>query len=113
MSDAGVPMLRLEHITKTYPGSQAPAVDDLSLEIQEGEERVRITRAVAPAVHHVIANAPPSTFAVAPAVSTTAPVALVVPTRGKRPGGRAVALRARTRAGTVQSRLRLVCDPAR
>src|SRR5713226_1223646 len=37
MSDAGVPMLRLEHITKTYPGSQAPAVDDLSLEIQEGE----------------------------------------------------------------------------
>ena len=43
----------------------------------------------------------------------TAPVALVVPTRGKRPGGRAVALRARTRAGTVQSRLRLVCDPAR
>src|SRR5438876_9172335 len=37
MSDAGVPMLRLEHITKTYPGSQVPAVDDLSLEIQEGE----------------------------------------------------------------------------
>ncbi|TMA37201.1 MAG: hypothetical protein E6J83_16195 [Deltaproteobacteria bacterium] len=43
----------------------------------------------------------------------TAPVALVVPTRGKRPGGRAFALRARTRAGSVQSKLRLVCDPAR
>lgn len=31
------PMVRLEHITKRYPGSSYPAVGDLSLEIQEGE----------------------------------------------------------------------------
>jgi osmoprotectant transport system ATP-binding protein len=29
--------IRLEHLTKRFPGQQAPAVDDLSLEIPEGE----------------------------------------------------------------------------
>src|SRR5579885_2160765 len=37
MPDPAVPMLRLQHVTKTYPGSALPAVADLSLEIQEGE----------------------------------------------------------------------------
>jgi ABC-type Fe3+/spermidine/putrescine transport system ATPase subunit len=37
MSDDGLPMLRLEHVFKTYPGSQFPAVSDLSLDIREGE----------------------------------------------------------------------------
>ncbi len=37
MPDPAVPMLRLQHVTKTYPGSALPAVDDLSLEVQEGE----------------------------------------------------------------------------
>jgi len=43
----------------------------------------------------------------------TAPVALVVPTRGRRAGGRVFALRAHTQARSVQSKLRLVCDPPR
>lgn len=30
-------MVRLEHVYKTYPGSSNPAVEDLSLEIREGE----------------------------------------------------------------------------
>ena len=30
-------MLRLEHVTKSYPGSTQPAVNDLSLEVREGE----------------------------------------------------------------------------
>jgi ABC-type Fe3+/spermidine/putrescine transport system ATPase subunit len=32
-----LPMVRLEHVHKTYPGSHSPAVDDLSLEVREGE----------------------------------------------------------------------------
>ena len=43
----------------------------------------------------------------------TAPIPLVVPMRGKRSGGRVFALRAHTSGGMVQSKLRLVCDPAR
>jgi len=43
----------------------------------------------------------------------TAPIPLVVPMRGKRSGGRVFALRAHTSRGMVQSKLRLVCDPAR
>jgi osmoprotectant transport system ATP-binding protein len=34
---AARPMIRLEHLTKTFPGQQRPAVDDLTLEIPEGE----------------------------------------------------------------------------
>jgi hypothetical protein len=30
-------MIRLENLTKVFPGQEAPAVDDLSLEIPEGE----------------------------------------------------------------------------
>jgi osmoprotectant transport system ATP-binding protein len=30
-------MIRLEHLTKTFPGQAAPAVEDLSMEIYEGE----------------------------------------------------------------------------
>jgi osmoprotectant transport system ATP-binding protein len=30
-------MIRLEHLTKTYPGQARPAVDDLSLDVHEGE----------------------------------------------------------------------------
>src|SRR5437773_10805080 len=43
----------------------------------------------------------------------TAPIPLVVPMRGKPSGGRVFALRAHTSGGMVQSKLRLVCDPAR
>jgi acetyl-CoA carboxylase biotin carboxyl carrier protein len=42
------------------------------LEIQEGEERVRITRAGAPAVHHVIANSPTSIIAGQASAAATA-----------------------------------------
>jgi osmoprotectant transport system ATP-binding protein len=31
------PMIRLEHLTKTFPGQRRPAVDDLTLDIPEGE----------------------------------------------------------------------------
>jgi osmoprotectant transport system ATP-binding protein len=31
------PMIRLEHVSKTFPGSDDPAVGDLSLEVPEGE----------------------------------------------------------------------------
>lgn len=31
------PLIRLEHVTKSYPGVEAPAVRDLSLEVQPGE----------------------------------------------------------------------------
>ena len=31
------PMIRLEHVSKTFPGSDDPAVADLSLEVPEGE----------------------------------------------------------------------------
>jgi osmoprotectant transport system ATP-binding protein len=31
------PMIRLEHVSKTFPGTTEPAVDDLSLNIHEGE----------------------------------------------------------------------------
>ena len=31
------PMIRLEHLTKTFPGQQRPAVDDLTLDIPAGE----------------------------------------------------------------------------
>ena len=34
---SGRPMIALEHLTKTFPGQQRPAVEDLSLEIPEGE----------------------------------------------------------------------------
>jgi osmoprotectant transport system ATP-binding protein len=34
---AGRPMIRLEHLTKTFPGQPRPAVEDLTLEIPEGE----------------------------------------------------------------------------
>ncbi|MFI5267151.1 MAG: ABC transporter ATP-binding protein [Chloroflexota bacterium] len=37
MPDTGIPMLRLERVSKTYPGSAQPAVNDLSLDIHEGE----------------------------------------------------------------------------
>ncbi|HEY8694246.1 MAG TPA: ABC transporter ATP-binding protein [Chloroflexota bacterium] len=37
MAGSGMPMLRLEHVSKTYSGSAQPAVNDLSLDIQEGE----------------------------------------------------------------------------
>src|SRR5712691_2699221 len=37
MADASMPMLRLEHVSKTYPGASSRAVDDLSLEVREGE----------------------------------------------------------------------------
>jgi acetyl-CoA carboxylase biotin carboxyl carrier protein len=48
------------------------------LEIQEGEERVRITRAVAPAVHHTTSHAVPAVAAAppgeaAPAAAAAAP----------------------------------------
>lgn len=31
------PMIRLSHVTKTFPGQSTPAVDDLSFDIDEGE----------------------------------------------------------------------------
>ncbi|MBD3782758.1 MAG: betaine/proline/choline family ABC transporter ATP-binding protein [Micrococcales bacterium] len=31
------PKIRLEHVEKKYPGSRTPAVEDLSLEVEEGE----------------------------------------------------------------------------
>jgi osmoprotectant transport system ATP-binding protein len=34
---AGRPMIRLEHLTKTFPGQQRPAVEDLTLDVPEGE----------------------------------------------------------------------------
>ena len=35
--DAVVPAIRLEHVTKQYPGADAPAVDALDLEVPSGE----------------------------------------------------------------------------
>ncbi|MDA1174494.1 MAG: ABC transporter ATP-binding protein, partial [Chloroflexi bacterium] len=32
-----VPAMRLEHLSKTYPGNPTPAVDDLSIDVFEGE----------------------------------------------------------------------------
>jgi ABC-type Fe3+/spermidine/putrescine transport system ATPase subunit len=32
-----LPMVRLEHVSKTYAGSSIPAVEDLSLDVREGE----------------------------------------------------------------------------
>jgi len=54
------------------------------LEIQEGEERVRITRALAPAaqtlmMHAPIAQIPPSAPAAAPAVTVPAPAVVEEP----------------------------------
>jgi osmoprotectant transport system ATP-binding protein len=37
VADAPEIMIRLENLTKVFPGQEAPAVDDLSLEIPEGE----------------------------------------------------------------------------
>ncbi len=34
---AANPMIRLEHVTRVYPGQSAPAVDDLSMDIRAGE----------------------------------------------------------------------------
>ena len=34
---AARPMIRLEHLTKTFPGQRRPAVDDLTLDIPQGE----------------------------------------------------------------------------
>ena len=31
------PMIRLTHVTKTFPGQTIPAVGDLSFDIEEGE----------------------------------------------------------------------------
>jgi acetyl-CoA carboxylase biotin carboxyl carrier protein len=55
------------------------------LEIQEGEERVRITRAGAPAVHHVTSHAVP----VVAASAAPAPAA-AVPATAEEPEGRLV-----------------------
>jgi osmoprotectant transport system ATP-binding protein len=35
--DAVVPAIRLEHVTKLYPGAEAPAVDALDLDVPSGE----------------------------------------------------------------------------
>jgi osmoprotectant transport system ATP-binding protein len=35
--DAVVPAIRLEHVTKRYPGAEAPAVDALDLDVPSGE----------------------------------------------------------------------------
>ena len=37
MTDAPQPMIRLEGLTKVFPGQQTPAVDHLSMDIPEGE----------------------------------------------------------------------------
>jgi acetyl-CoA carboxylase biotin carboxyl carrier protein len=56
------------------------------LEIQEGEERVRITRAGAPAVHHVMSHSVPPVAATLPA----APAAEVPPPAPEEPEGHVV-----------------------
>jgi len=56
------------------------------LEIQEGEERVRITRAGAPAVHHITSHGMP---AAAPPV-TAAPVPAAAPAAPEQPEGHVV-----------------------
>lgn len=37
MNEGKVPAMRLEHLSKTYPGNPTPAVDDLSIDVFEGE----------------------------------------------------------------------------
>ena len=98
----------IDNTDPRFPSCAAPeteAVQVVSPGARRGTDRVSATNAAALSDALDLLTGVPD--------ECTAPVALVVPTRGKRPGGRAVALRARTRAGTVQSRLRLVCDPAR
>jgi acetyl-CoA carboxylase biotin carboxyl carrier protein len=56
------------------------------LEIQEGEERVRITRAGAPAVHHITSHGMPAAAAPAP----SAPVAAAAPAAPEQPEGHIV-----------------------
>ena len=56
------------------------------LEIQEGEERVRITRAGAPAVHHITSHGVPPAAAPLPAV----PVAAAAPAAAEEPAGHLV-----------------------
>jgi ABC-type Fe3+/spermidine/putrescine transport system ATPase subunit len=36
-TEGKVPAMRLEHLSKTYPGNPTPAVDDLSIDVYEGE----------------------------------------------------------------------------
>ena len=56
------------------------------LEIQEGEERVRITRAGAPAVHQFTSHG----IAAAPAAAPAAPVAAAAPAAPEQPEGHLV-----------------------
>ena len=98
----------IDNTDPRFPSCAAPeteAVQVVSPGARRGTDRVSATNAAALSDALDLLTGVPD--------ECTAPVALVVPTRGKRPGGRAFALRARTRAGSVQSKLRLVCDPAR
>jgi ABC-type Fe3+/spermidine/putrescine transport system ATPase subunit len=36
-TEGKIPAMRLEHLSKTYPGNPTPAVDDLSIDVYEGE----------------------------------------------------------------------------
>ena len=56
------------------------------LEIQEGEERVRITRAGAPAVHHLTSHSLPPVTAAAP----SAPAVAAAPAAPEQPEGHLV-----------------------
>ena len=84
--------------------TETGSVDVVSAEARRGADRVSATNSAA------LSDALDRLTGVPD--ECTAPVALVVPTRGKRAGGRVFALRAHTQAGTVQSKLRLVCDPS-
>ena len=98
----------IDNTDPRFPSCAAPETDSVevvSADARRGADRVSATNSAAlSGALDALTGVPDE---------CTAPVALVVPTRGKRAGGRVFALRAHTQAGTVQSKLRLVCDPAR
>ena len=98
----------IDNTDPRFPSCAAPETDSVevvSADARRGADRVSATNSAAlSGALDALTGVPDE---------CTAPVKLVVPTRGKRAGGRVFALRAHTQAGGVQSKLRLVCDPAR